>query len=123
MVIVSATILLKFLSTKIETKKFMNFCQAIIEDMAQSVDFLTKKLEETKTANDIFSEKDLSDDQNFLNAIIDKFGKEFKHCEVSFYLSKTSMTICCETLTVTEAIANNLIKIVEQLIEEHFFSS
>ena len=101
----------------------MNFCQAIIEDMAQSVDFLTKKLEETKTANDIFSEKDLSDDQNFLNAIIDKFGKEFKHCEVSFYLSKTSMTICCETLTVTEAIANNLIKIVEQLIEEHFFSS
>ena len=91
--------------------------------MAHSVDFLTKKLEETKIADDIFPGKDLSYEQNFLNAIIEKFGKEFKYCEVSFYLSKTSMTICCETLTVTEAIPMNLIKIVERLIKEHFFQA
>ena len=97
--------------------------KAIIENMAHSVDFLTKKLEETKIADDIFSGEDLPYEQNFLTAIIEKFGKEFKHCEVSFYLSKTSMTICCETLTVTKAIAKNLIKIGEQLIEEHFFQA
>ena len=91
--------------------------------MAHSVDFLTKKLEETKTADDIFSGKDLSYEQNFLNAIIEKFGKEFKYCLVSFYLIKTSMTICCETLTVTEAIPMNLIKIVKTIDKGTFFSS
>ena len=95
----------------------------MIENIAHSVDFLTKKLEQTKIADDIFSGKDLSYEENFLNAIIEKFGKEFKHCEVPFYLSKTSMTICCEALTVTKEIAKNLIKIVERLIEEHFFQA
>ena len=33
------------------------------------------------------------------------------------------MTICCEALTVTKEIAKNLIKIVERLIEEHFFQA
>ena len=33
------------------------------------------------------------------------------------------MTICCETLTVTKAIAKNLLKIVEWLIEENFFQA
>ena len=91
--------------------------------MAHSVDFLTKKLEQTKISDDIFSGKYLSYEQNLLSAIIEKFGKEFKHCDVSFYLSKTSMTICCETLTVTETIAKSLIKIVERLIKEHFFQA
>ena len=95
MVIVSVIILLKFLF-------FYYF-----------LDFLTKKLEETKIAEDIFSGKDLSYEQNFLNAIIEKVGKEFKHCAVSFKSSKTSMTFCCETLTITKAIAKNLLKILE----------
>ena len=91
--------------------------------MPHSVNFLTKKIEEIKIADDIFSGKDLSYEQNFLNAITEKFGKEFKHCEVSFYLSKTSTTICCETLTVTKAMAKNLIKIVERLTEDYFFQA
>ena len=33
------------------------------------------------------------------------------------------MTICCEALTVTKEIAKNLIKIVEGLIEKHFFQA
>ena len=70
--------------------------------MAHSVDVLTKKLEETKTADDIFSEKDLSYEQNFLNTVTEKFGKELEHCEVSTYLSKRSMTICCEIFVLTE---------------------
>ena len=60
MVIVLVTILLKFLSTKIEKKKFMNYFLAIIKNMPHSVDFLTQKLEEIKIADDIFSGKDLS---------------------------------------------------------------
>ena len=35
-----------------------------------------------------FFGKDLSYEQNFLNAIIEKFGKELKDCEVSSYLNK-----------------------------------
>ena len=73
MVIASVTILFKFLSTKIENKKFIKFFEAITENMAHSVDFLRKKLEETKTAHDNFSGKDLSSEQNFLNAIIENF--------------------------------------------------
>ena len=51
----------------------MKFFEAITENMAHSVDFLRKKLEETKTAHDNFSGKDLSSEQNFLNAIIENF--------------------------------------------------
>ena len=45
--------------------------------MAHNVHVLTKKLEETKIDDDIFSGKDLSHEQNFLNAVTEKFGKEF----------------------------------------------
>ena len=43
--------------------------------MAHNVHVLTKKLEETKIDDDIFSGKDLSHEQNFLNAVTEKFGK------------------------------------------------
>ena len=44
-----------------------------------------ENLGETKIANDIFSGKDLSNEQNFLNAVTETFGKELEHCEVSTY--------------------------------------
>ena len=91
--------------------------------MAHSVDVLTKKLEETKTADDIFSEKDLSYEQNFLNTVTEKFGKELEHCEVSTYLSKRSMTICCETFVLTEVTGKKLLNIVNRLLDEHFFQA
>ena len=31
------------------------------------------------------------------------------------------MSICCETLTITETIARNLLKIVDRVMDEHFF--
>ena len=54
---------------------------------------------------------------------IEKFGKEIKDCEVSFYLHRKNMSICCETLTMTETIARKLLKIVDRLMDEHFFSN
>ena len=83
-----------------------------MKNMAHSVDVLTKKLEETKTADDIFSGKDLSYQQNFLNAVTEKFSKELEHCEVFTYLSKRSMTICCETFVLTEVTGKKLLNVV-----------
>ena len=90
--------------------------------MAHSVDVLTKKLEEIKIADDIFFGKDLSYEQNFLNAIIEKLGKELKDCEVSSYLNKKSMTIFCETLALTKVDSKKLLVVVDRLLDEHFFS-
>ena len=33
------------------------------------------------------------------------------------------MSICCETLTTTETIAKKLLKIVDRLMDEHFFQT
>ena len=85
--------------------------------------FLPKKLEETKIADDIFSGKDLSHEQKFLNAVTEKFGKELEHCEVSTYLSKRSKTICCETFILTKKTAKKLLEIVDRLLDEHFFGA
>ena len=54
---------------------------------------------------------------------IEKFGKEIKDCEVSFYLHRKNMSICCETLTMTETIARKLLKIVDRLINEQVFKA
>ena len=33
------------------------------------------------------------------------------------------MSICCETTTMADAIARKLLKIVDQLMDEHFFQT
>ena len=33
------------------------------------------------------------------------------------------MSICCETTTMTDAIARKLLKIVDRLMDEHFFQT
>ena len=33
------------------------------------------------------------------------------------------MTICCETTTMTDVIARQLLKIVDRLMDEHFFQT
>ena len=73
----------------------------MIKNMACSIDFLTKKLEEIKISNDIFLGND--------------------NCEVSYYVNKRSISICCESLTMTENIARNLLRMVDWLMDEHFF--
>ena len=91
--------------------------------MACSVECLTKKMEEIKINDDIFLGNDLSYEENFLNSIIEKLGQEIKDCKVSFYLHRKSMSICCETTTMTDAIARKLLKIVDRLMDEHFFQT
>ena len=69
--------------------------------MACSVDFLTKKLEEIKISDDVFLGNDLSYENKFLNSLIEKMEKEINDCKVSYYLSKKSMSICCESLIMS----------------------
>ena len=89
--------------------------------MACSVDFLTKKLEEIKISDDIFFGNDLSYEEKFVNNVIEKIEQEIDDCEVPYYLSKESMSICCESLTMPETIARKLLKLADWLMDEHFF--
>ena len=103
--------------------KFMTFFQVTIKKMACSIEFLTKKTEDIKIRDDIFLGNDLPYEEKFLNSVIEKFGKKFKDCKVSFYLHRKNMSICCETLTMTETIAKKLLKIVDRLMDQHFFQT
>ena len=89
--------------------------------MASSVDFLIKKLEEMKNGDDIFLGKDLSYEEKFLNSVIEKIEQKIEDCEVSYCLNKKYMTICYESLTMTETIARKLLKMVDWLMDEYFF--
>ena len=95
--------------------------QVITKNMACSIEFLTEKMEEVKIADHIFLGNDLSYEENFLNRVIEKFGKKLKDCQVSFYFHRKNMGICCEALTVTETIARKLLKIADRFIDEHLF--
>ena len=61
--------------------------------------------------------------KNLFECCNENFGKELEHCEVSTYLSKRSMTICCETFVLTEVTGKKLLNVVDQLLDEHVFSS
>ena len=89
--------------------------------MVQSIEVLTEKMQSIKIGDDIFLGNDLSYEKNFLNQVIEDCGKKIKDCEVSFYLSKKSMSFCCETLAMTETIADKLLDVVDLSIEQHFF--
>ena len=88
--------------------------------MVCSIDFLTKKLEEIKISDDVFLGNELSYEEKFINNLIKKIVKEIDDCEVSYFLSKKSMSICCESLTMTKTIAKKLLKLAHWLMEEHF---
>ena len=103
--------------------KFVTYFQVMIKDMACSIEFLPQKMEEVKITVEIFLGNDLSYEEHFLNDVIEIFGKELKDCEVSFYLHRKNISICCETLTMTETIARKLLKIVDRLMDEHFFQT
>ena len=55
--------------------------------------------------------------KNFLNAVTEKIGEKLEDCEVSSYLSKKSMTVCCETFVLTNDTAKKLLDAVNQLLE------
>ena len=83
---------------------------------------MTKKLEETKISYDVFLGNDLSNEKIFLNQVIENFEQKIDDCEIPYYNSKRSMSIYCESLTMTETIAKKLLKLTDWLMDEHFFS-
>ena len=62
--------------------------------MACSVNFFTKELEEIKISDDVFLGNDLSNQKKILNKVIENFEQKIDDCEVSYYVSKRSMSIC-----------------------------
>ena len=105
----------------------MNFFQVMIKNMACNMDLLTKKLDEIKINEDVFLGNDLTFEQRFLNKLIEKNEQEIEQekieCEVSYYLHKKSMSICCETSIMTETIARKLLKLTDQLMDKQFFEN
>ena len=89
--------------------KLMIFFQVTIKNMACNVDHLMKKIDEIKINDDIVLGNELTLEQKFLLALIEKLEQEIEQekieCEVSYYLHKKSMSICCETSSMTETIA------------------
>ena len=112
---------LKFLNIRIEKMTLISFVHVKIRNMAQSMERLTEKMQNIKIKDDIFLGNDFSFEQKFLNHVVDKCSKETENCEVSFYFSKKSMTICCETSIMTETIAKSLLDIVDLITKQHFF--
>ena len=102
---------------------FIELFSSYNKNIAQSMELLTKEMQEIKIEDDVLLGNDLSFEQKFLNNIVDKCSEEIENCEVSFYFSKKSMTICCETLIITETIAKSLLDIVGSVMKQHFTSS
>ena len=88
------------------------------------MDFLVKNLDKIKNNDDVFLGNDLTFKQYFL---IEKIEKEIENQnvegEVSFYLQKRNMSICCETSIMTGTLARDLLKLTDQLMDEHFFQN
>ena len=89
--------------------------------MTQSMELLTKKMQDVKIKNDILLGNDLSFEQKFLNHVVYKCSEEVENCEVSLYFSKKNMTICCEILIISETIVKSLLDIVDLAMKQHFF--
>ena len=89
--------------------------------MAFSVESLTKKLEEVKISDDCFFGDDLSYKENFLNEIEPKIQKEIQNSEISWYLSKISMSAYFENSIMNKKIAKDLLSKIDWLMNAHFF--
>ena len=89
--------------------------------MAQTVEVLAKKIEEIKL--DGFFGEDLPLEKKFLQLLIEEIGKNLQDCEVSYYLSKKSMTLGCETFLLTKETSNLLLETVDEKTGEHFFQN
>ena len=95
--------------------------------MAHSMDFLVKELDKIKINDDVFFGNDSTFERKFLNELIEKIEEETEQQnvegEVFFYLHQKSMSICCETSTMTETFARKLLKLTGRLMDEHFFQN
>ena len=87
--------------------------------MAQAIDLITKKLEEIKIVKDNFLGNNFK--LKCLDDVTEMLGKELKDCEVSTYLGKKVMEVCCETLFLTEISGKKLLKVIDRMLDGHFF--
>ena len=74
-----------------------------------------------KISVDCFFGDDLSYEEKFLNEIETKIKKEIKNSEISWYLSKRSMSVCFENSIMNEKIAKDLLSKINWLMDAHFF--
>ena len=109
--------ILQYKNSKDDIERFLSNYK---KNMAQGIELLTKKIQDIKITDDIFFEKDFSFEQKFLNQIVEVYHEKIKDCEVLFHLSKTSMHICCEMLTLTTTSACMLLEIVDSSMKVHF---
>ena len=59
--------------------------------------------------------------RNFCDAVSEQVGKKLKDCEVSTFLGKKMMAICCETFVLNESTGKILLKVIDEMVDEHFF--
>ena len=89
--------------------------------MAQAIDEISNLLENVKLAKDNFLGKDLPIERSFCDAVSEVLGKELKDCKVSTFLGKKIMVICCETFVLNEITGKTLLKVIDEMVDKHFF--
>ena len=89
--------------------------------MAQATDEISNLLENVKLAKDNFLGKDWSVKRSFCDAVSEQVGKKLKDCEISTFLGKKMMAICCETFVLNESTGKILLKVIDEMVDEHFF--
>ena len=89
--------------------------------MAASVEFLTKKLKEVNISNDCSFGDDLSHEKEFMDKAQKKIEQEIQDSEISYFLSKRSMSLCFENSKMNEKIAKDLLYKIDWLMDEYFF--
>ena len=78
-------------------------------------------LQNIKIAKDNFLGNDLSIERNFCDAVSELLGKELKDCEVSTFLGKKIMAICCETFALNEITGKALLKVIDEMVDKNVF--
>ena len=97
------------------------FFSSYKKNMAQAIDEISISLDYIKIAKDNFLGNDLSIEQNFCDAVSKLLGKELKDCEVSTFLGKKIIAICCETFVLNEITGKTLLKVIDEMVDEYFF--
>ena len=99
------------------------FFQVMIKNTVQGIEVLTERIQDIKINDYIFLGNDLAFEQKFLNEIVKVCHEKIKDCDVSFHLSKRSMHVCCEMLTLTTTNVRMLLDIVHYFMNKYFCDS
>lgn len=75
-----------------------------------------------KISDDCFYGKSISNEQEFLDQTLKKTEQEIQGSEISYFLSKRSMSLCFEMSKMNEKIAKDLLFKIDWLMDAYFFS-